>query len=95
MFFNLNLFKGMSVCVCVCVCMCICVCVCVCVCVRIPNFSLLDRPLISSLLVLQGKQRVLVDELTPLLEVSSFQQGYLILFLLSSSIELGSRPYPK
>ena len=30
-----------------CVCVCVCMCICVCVCVRIPNFSLLDRPLIS------------------------------------------------
>ena len=70
---------------CVCVCVYVCVYVCVCVCVRIPNFSLLDRPLISSLLVLQGKQRVLVDESTPLLEVSSFQQT-IRNFLLSSSL---------
>ena len=93
-FIYLNLFKGMCVCVCVCVYVCVYVCVCVCVCSN-PEFSLVDPPLISSLLVLQGKQRVLVDELTPLLEVSSFQQGYLILFSLSSSFELGSRPYPK
>ena len=73
---------------CVCVCVCMCIYVCVCVCVRIPNFSLLDRPLISSLLVLQGKQRVLVDESTPLLEVSSFQQT-IRNFLLSSSFSLG------
>ena len=69
-------------CVCVCVCMCICVCVCVC---SNPEFSLVDPPLISSLLVLQGMQRVLVDELTPLLEVSSFQQT-IRNFLLSSSL---------
>ena len=50
-FFNLNLFKGM----------CVCVCVCVCVCgSRLRNFSLVD--LLHSVLVLlvQGKQDVLV-----------------------------------
>ena len=51
-FFNLNLFKGMCVCVCVCVYVCVYVCVCVCVCVRIPNFSLLDRPLSTNFLAL-------------------------------------------
>ena len=80
---------------CVCVCVCMYVYMCVCVCVRIPNFLLLDRSLISSLLVLQGKQRVLVVRLISLAEVSFIQQGYSILFLLSSSCELGSRPYPK
>ena len=81
--------------VCVCVCVCVYVCVCVCVWIDLRNFSLLDRPLISSLLVLQGKQRVLVVRLISLAEVSFIQQGYSILFLLSSSCELGSRPYPK
>ena len=76
-FIYLNLFK---VCVYVCVCVCMCICVCVCVCVfesRI--FSLRDLSLISSLLVLQGKQRVLVVRLISLAEVSFIQQGYLIL----------------
>ena len=79
---------------CVCVCMYVYMCVCVCVCSD-PEFSLVDPPLISSLLVLQGKQRVLVNESIPLAEVSFIQQGYLILFSLSSSCELGSRTYPK
>ena len=55
-----------------CVCVCMYVYMCVCVCVRIPNFSLLDRPLISSLLVLQGKQRVLVIRLIALTKDSLF-----------------------
>ena len=75
-------------------CVYVCVYVCVCVCVRIPNFFLLDRSLISSLLVLQGKQRVLVIRLIALTKDSLFSKA-IRTFLLSSSCELGSRPYPK
>ena len=73
MFFNLNLFKGMCVCVCVCVCMYVYMCMCVCECSN-PEFFLLDLSLISSLLVLQGKQRVLVVRLIALPEVLLFSK---------------------
>ena len=74
-FIYLNLFKGMCVCVCVCVCMCICVYVCVCV-DRSQEFFLLDLFPISSLLVLQGKRRVLVIRLIALTKDYLFPANY-------------------
>ena len=60
--------------VCVCVCMYVYIYVCVCVC-STPEFSLVDPPLISSLLVLQGKQRVLVIRLIALTKDSLFSKA--------------------
>ena len=61
--------------VCVCVYVCVYVCVCVCVCSTF-EFSLVDPPLISSLLVLQGKRRVLVIRLIALTKDYLFPANY-------------------
>ena len=82
-FIYLNLFKGM--CVCVCVCVYVCVYVCVCVCVRIPNFSLLDRPLISLVYLSLGYKVVQVNPFDFSLRGFFVQRVYSICLLSPSS----------
>ena len=79
---------------CVCVCVCVYVCVCVCVWIDLRNFfllSLLRFPLSIYLWVTRAPGY----SVRFFSEIFFIQRVYLSLLSLSSSCELGSRPYPK
>ena len=80
---------------CVCVCMYVYMCVCVCVCVdRSQEFFLLSLLRLSCSVFLRVNKRPGYS-VRFFSEIFFIQRVYLSLLSLSSSCELGSRPYPK